>query len=169
MTTNTPDRAELTAAVQRIAAELKRAQKDLVLLQRLKDAEANAKRLGAELEKAQADLIEASAAALAAKRAEAYAHFQDIKITTAGSGSILDLHFPITLTRSAFNGFDTVRTTFNYPGFIGLPHDVFPYLIEVHPERIPTAIMALSPDDPWEAFDRYFAAKRRGYLNTAAA
>jgi hypothetical protein len=41
---------------------------------------------------------------------------------------------------------------------------VLDYLIEKCPDRIPAKIMALAPDNPRDAFSRYFAGLKRGCL-----
>ena len=171
--TTTTDRVALTAAVQRLAADLRRAQRDVSLLQRLKAAEANAKRIAAELQAAQDELAAANAAEMQAKRAEAYAKFLDITVSQAVAegpmGGALHAPYVITVTAKTFNGYETVPSTLTYNGFNGLPSDAFGYLVEVHPEQVPSAIRELAPDDLYEAFGRYFTALRRGYMSTAIA
>jgi hypothetical protein len=49
-------------------------------------------------------------------------------------------------------------------GFGALPPAVLDYLIEKCPERIPAKIMALAPDNPRQAFNRYFMGLKRGCL-----
>lgn len=74
--TTTTDRVALTAAVERLGAELTKAQQDVALLQRLKNAEADAKRLALELRTAQEELALANTAEVQTHRAAAYASFK---------------------------------------------------------------------------------------------
>jgi hypothetical protein len=171
--TTTNDRVALTAAVERIAADLRRAQRDVALLQRLKDAEATTKRLTAELQEAQDALTAANVAELQAQRAAAYSRFIDITVSKAviegPMGGVLHTPYLITVTAKTFNGYESVPEVLTFNGFKGLPSDAFGYLIEVHPEEVPAAIRELAPDDLYEAFGRYFAALRRGYMSIPAA
>jgi hypothetical protein len=167
--TTTTDRVALTAAVQRLAADLRRAQRDVSLLQRLKAAETNARRIAAELQAAQDELAAANAAEMQAKRAEAYAKFLDIAVSQHGTDpGALDQSFVITVTAKTFNGYQTVPSTLTFNGFAGLPSDAFGYLVECHPERVPAVIRDLAPD-LYEAFGLYFTALRRGYMSTPVA
>lgn len=168
--TTTTDRAALTATVERVGAELIQAAQDVALLQRLKNAEADAKRLAVELRAAQEDLVQANAAEVQAHRAAAYASFKDITVSGgAADVSLLDTTFVITVTGLTYNGWETVPQILTYSGFRTLPSQALGYLLEVHPEQIPAKIKALAPGDNYEALDRYFAALRRGYLTQAAA
>lgn len=83
--TTTTDRVALTATVERLGAELTKAQQDVALLQRLKNAEADAKRLALELRAAQEELVQANVDAAQAQRAAAYAAYKDITVTSAGA------------------------------------------------------------------------------------
>lgn len=170
--TNTTDRVALMADVERISAELRRAQRNLATLERLKSAEADAKRLSAELEAAQAALVEANVAAVEDHRTAAFAAFKDIVVTTVRDDrkpDILGTTFSIVVTKDEYDGRDMVSQTRTYSGFNALPSDAFSYLLEMHPDRIPADILALDPSDPYDAFGRYFGAKRRGYLTSPAA
>jgi hypothetical protein len=170
MTDKTPDRAALTAEVQRLSAALRQAQDDVALMHRLKTAEADAKRLEVELSAAQAALIAATTDAILVQRAAGFANFEDITITETGTEpGILHRNFGITVKRKAWDGYNTVSENQDFGGFANLPKDAFAYLVAVHPDRIPASIMALAPDDPTEAFAEYFIGQRRGYLTTAAA
>ena len=48
--------------------------------------------------------------------------------------------------------------------FGALPPDVREYLIDQRPDLIPAKITALAPDNPREAFARYFVGLKRGCL-----
>jgi len=163
--TNHTDRAALVSAVERLGADLEQAKADVALLQRLKDAEANAKRLAGELRAAQDELSTAIAEATEAKREAEFAKFKDITVTEEqGNGSsVLHSSFTIVVTALSFDG-ATHEEQRTYIGFGQLPGDALSYLIEKRPDRIPASITALSPNDPYEAFDTYFAGLRRGYL-----
>lgn len=160
-----PDRADLAVTVSRLTSELEQAEADLALLQRLTAAEANAKRLRSELANAKADLTKATAAAEAAEREALLAPFQGITVEESGDGHILHKQFLIHVTRNEFDGIEERPRTRTFHGFGALPIEAWSYLIERKPEQIPGSIMALAPDDPWLAFDRYIDAKRRGYLS----
>lgn len=169
--TTTTDRVALTATVERLGAELIQAAQDVALLQRLKNAEADAKRLAVELRAAQEELVLANTADVQAHRAAAYASFKDITVSSSGASDagILDTAFVITVTGLTYNGWETVPEVLTYSGFRTLPREAIGYLLEIHPEQIPAKIKALAPGDNYEAFDRYFGALRRGYLTAAAA
>jgi hypothetical protein len=166
----TTDRVALTATVERLGAELIQARQDVALMQRLKNAEADAKRLAVELRTAQEELVQVNTAEVQAHRAAAYASYKDITVSGgAADASVLDTTFVITVTSLTYNGWETVPEILTYSGFRTLPREAVGYLLEVHPEQIPAKIKALAPGDNYEAFDRYFTALRRGYLTTAAA
>lgn len=167
--TTTTDRVALTATVERLGAELTQALEDVALLQRLKSAEDDAKRLAIELRTAQEELVGANVAALQAERAGSYLNFRDITISSAGLATGLHTNFVINVTRLVFNGRDSVPTVVTHTGFLALPSDAFGYLIDMHPELVPSFIKALAPDDLYEAFHRYFLGIKRGFIATAAA
>lgn len=163
------DRAALVAAVERLGADLEQAKADVALLQRLKDAEGNVKRLTAELAKAQDELTNELANATQARRKAEFAKFRDITVTEDQGRGIGPLHATYKITVKAMSfGERAEETEQEWIGFNGLPTDVLHYLIDQHPERIPASIMALG-SDPYEAFDTFFAGKRRGYLLNPAA
>lgn len=166
--TTTTDRETLTATVERLGAELNQALQDVALLQRLKTAEADADRLAIELRAAQEELIQANVTAVQEKRAAAYANYQGITVSS-GAGIGLHSSFTIQVTKLTYNGRESVPVTHTVNGFAGLPPQDFGYLIDVHPEQIPSFIKALAPGDIYEAFSRYFVSMKRGYLSTAAA
>jgi hypothetical protein len=166
--TTPQDRAALADTVARLTSELESAEGDVALLQRLKAAEAEAKRLTAELATAKAALAEADVAAEQAARSAIYAPFEGITVEERGDGHILHKQFFIHVNRKEFDGYEDTPQTRTYQGFQALSADAFSYLIERQPEQIPGSIMALSPGDPWDAFDQYITAKRRGFLSAPA-
>lgn len=164
---NTGDRAQLTADVERLAAELNQARADVVTLRRLKDAEADEKRLTVELRVAQEQLAERNAADVIAQRDAAYANYIDIgveeEITLSGD-SIMHNIYRITVTQREWNGWENAPKVIVFDSFRALPGEAFNYLLEKHPSRIPAKIMALNPLDAWDAFSIYFSGLKRGYF-----
>jgi hypothetical protein len=166
MTTNT-NRSQIAAAdLERIAAELTDAQADLDLLDRLKSAADRVARLTAEQGKATKERDRALAAEAKAAEATRFAHISDVQVIEHPETvreNVIRSSFTITYTRMAWNGHTSAPAQQSATGFGILPPDVLDYLIERRPDRIPAKIMALSPDNPRDAFRRYFASQRRGF------
>lgn len=161
---NNTHQAELVASVERIAADLHQANQDVARLRRLKAAEADAKRLTNELQAAQDALSEANASWVLARREAAIAHFRDITVTRTGDeAGVLHGKYLITVTQVQWDGHEQIVTR-TYTGFDSLPSDALSYLLNRHPDRVPAAIMALAPGEPWRAVEAYSVALRRGYL-----
>lgn len=173
--TNTADLSERSRVADerltRVTAELTAAQDDVALLERLSGAQARVKSLLLEQETAMEE-AEAARAAQQAQREEArFAGLIDVNVTkrdTPGSpsASVTRAQFVITYTRSDYD-FQTGGnrpTEHSATGFMAVPDNVFAFLIAKHPEKIPPEIMALCPGNPTAAFERYFMALRRGYV-----
>jgi hypothetical protein len=159
---------ERADTVIRLTAELEQATADADLYARLTIAKAEAKRLAVELDAAREALAEAEATEVKAASTARLAAFHDLTVTETGDGHVLHRSFEITITRLEHDGHNSVPVPRTTKGFEGLSSDAFTYLIEARPERIPGSIMALAPDDPWEAFEIYLMGLRRGYLKQAA-
>ena len=90
---------------------------------------------------------------------------RDASPATAGD-NLLHRAFDITTTRPTYDS--ETRTNPVKPttvrGFHAQPGGVMLFLIEKRPENIPAAIMALAPDDPHLAFQRYAIGRQRGHL-----
>jgi hypothetical protein len=158
------------------ARELEEARQDVALLLRLKGAEDRVKRLIPEYEKAlaadekaEAAKVEAAAAEEQAARDARFAGLRDLIITEAadklGSG-VLSSRFRIKYTRDAWvsDANATLPQAVNKSGFAALDANVFAWIVEKHPEKVPASIMTLAPHDIGEAFHRYFVGLQRGYL-----
>ena len=115
------------------------------------------------------ELIDADNAAVAAREA-LMAGIVDVTVrdaspATAGD-NLLHRSFAVTTTRPTYDS--ETRTNPVKPttvrGFHAQPGGVMLFLIEKRPENIPAAIMALAPDNPHLAFERYAVARQRGHL-----
>jgi hypothetical protein len=160
--------ATLNANLARIAAELEEARQDVTLLERLKSAQDRAKRLTAEQDRVIAERDKAQAAEAKARNAERFKGLSDLRIAEtppATGGGVLHNSYVIRYTRPAWDmhAQESLPQTHEVSGFIGLPDDVFDWIIDRHPSAIPASIRALA-DDPREAFKAYFMGLRRGYL-----
>jgi len=166
--TNTIARSRIAAAdLDRINLDLAAAQADLDLLERLKSAGDRVARLTAEQGKATKERDKALAAEAKAAEATRFAHISDVQVTEHPETvreNVIRSSFTITYTRVAWNGFTSAPAQHSVTGFGILPPDVLDYLIDRCPERIPAKIMALSPDNPRDAFRRYFSSQRRGFI-----
>jgi hypothetical protein len=166
----TETKIELTERVERLSSELQQAQADLALLKRLQGAKAEVERLSHELRAAQEQLATSTASEIETRRRERLASFQRISVSESGAhDGLLHCRFDIEVTRLQWDGHESVPSTQVYHGFEGLPRDALEHLIEQHAELIPSSIAALAPGKPWDAFSRYFVARRRGYFTGAVA
>ena len=162
---------EIAGRIKAITIELAAANADFALLQRLKDAEANADRLTAELAGLQDSADTAQADANEAKRQEAFARIRNMSITAITPSdnpnpSLLQTRFAVTYETVSYDS-GTRRTVWlvaNAPNVNYLPIDALAYLTEATPEIIPAGIMALAPDNPTEAVRSFIQAIRRGYV-----
>jgi membrane-bound lytic murein transglycosylase len=163
----TNEQAQLVAKVQDLGAQVEQARADAALLRRLKAAEANEKRLTADLRAAQEELAEANATQIAAESEARFSLFRDITVVEKepkeGPG-IQHMQYEITLTQMRWDGRESQAIPQVYRGWDTLPEHALEYLIEKFPERVPSSIRALNPDDLGNAFGRYFGAKRRGFM-----
>lgn len=110
-----------------------------------------------------------------AERKARLAGYGDVAVTVSYppnyEGNLLRAGFAVEYTRLEWD--NRARATVPKPhkiiGFRGLPGEVLEYLIEVRPDAIPAEIMALAPDKPYEAFQRYFISMRKGRIDAPAA
>ncbi|WP_029868159.1 hypothetical protein [Sphingomonas sp. UNC305MFCol5.2] len=168
MTTTKITAAQASAALAQISADLVQAEQDLALLERLKSAGDRVKRLTADRAKAVGDRDTALAVERKAREDARFKDLSDLRVVEVGKTDegVLRSAWTINYTRIAYD-MDSGR---NVPqpvaisGFGGLPDNVFALLIEQHPDRIPAKIMALAPNDPKEAFARYFRGLTRGFI-----
>ena len=160
---------EIAGRIRAITAELAAANADVALLQRLKDAEANADRLTAELATLQDSADTALANANEAKRQEAFARIRNMSITAITPSdnpnpSLLQTRFAVAYETVSYDS-STRRTVWlvaNAPNINYLPIEALAYLTEAKPEIIPAGIMALAPDSPFDAVRSYIRGQR-GY------
>lgn len=151
-----------------LAAELDEARQDVALLERLKAAPDRLKRLTADYGKAVAAHEKIKAAAEKAASEARFKGLSDIKVTdTTPRDNVLRTGFTITYIRMAYDidAGQSISQPTTVTGFASLPDNVFAFLVERHPAQIPAKIMALAPDDPKEAFARYFRGLSRGYIS----
>ncbi|WP_295634829.1 hypothetical protein [Novosphingobium sp.] len=154
----------------KIAQKLDDARRDVAKLTRLQDARNRLASVEIEYDAAvaQAD-IDAAAKAVAAREA-LMAGIVDVTVSdaspAAAGGDLLSRRFAITYTRPTYD-YNT-RTSPTKPstinGFSAVPGGVMLFLLEKRPDQIPAAIMALAPDNPSLAFERYAVARQRGHL-----
>ena len=163
---------EIAGRIASITAELAAANADVALLQRLKDAEANADRLTAELATAQDSAAKVQADANNVKRQEAFARIRNMTITAITpsdnpNAGLLATRFAVTYETVAYDSSTrcTVWRVASAPNIDRLPNEALAYLTEATPEIIPAAIMALAPDSPAQAVGSFIQAIRRGYMN----
>ena len=162
--TNRSSRA-IAAELASINAELEAAREDMTLLERLKSAADRVTRLTAEQEKKLAAHRAAVATEAEAKVDARFAGISDVQVTdSTPMETVLRSSFQITYVRPAWDGYRTVPKRQSANGFGVLAPEVLDYLIARCPERIPAKIMALAPENPRRALDRYFVGVRRGYI-----
>lgn len=167
MTTNTDRSLIATAELARITADLDAALEDVALLERLKSAADRVSRLTAEKEKAIKARDKALSAEAKAAEENHFARISDVDVTEHPETvpeNVIRSSFTITYTRLTWDGWASRPAQHSVTGFGILPPDVLEYLIERRPERIPPKIMALAPDNPRDAFRRYFSSQRRGFI-----
>jgi hypothetical protein len=167
MTDNNTRSLMAAADLERITVELDVAREDLALLERLKSAQDRLNRLTADHAKATKELDKARAADAKAAKAARFAGISDLTVTESPDTvreHVLRADWTIGWTSPTWDGRCTLPTRHSIGGFGALPPDVFQYLIECCPERIPAKIMALAPDNPRAAFHRYFTGLKRGSI-----
>ena len=156
--------------LSKIAQQLDDARRDLDQQKRLQTAQSRVDALTVEYDAAVAqEDVDATAKALADREAQ-YAGITDVTVrdatpAVAGDG-LLHRSFAITTTRPTYDSNtrqnpvkqSTVR------GFHAVPYGSMLFLIDKRPENIPAAVMALAPDNPTLAFQRYAMARQRGTL-----
>ena len=165
-------REELVDRIENLTAELAQARADVALLERLKNAEANATRCARELDAAQTALADAIADEVSAQRRATFSTIESIEIRdVAPEETVLRSAFSIRVTRKCFDSMagTNVSKMSSFDGFGVLPPEVMEYLVREKPEVIPAKIAALVPGDPEGAFEAYFTGRRRGYLAGATA
>jgi len=164
--TNTMTRSRIAAAnLDRIASELREAEADVALLERLKSATDRVNRLTAEHAKAIKEQDKAAAADVKEAKSARLAGISDVTVTEHPDTQrehVLRASFTIHWTKPTWNGRSNPPTKHSMTGFGACPPEVLEYLIERCPERIPSKIMALAPDHPREAFRTYFRGLKRG-------
>ena len=151
----------------RINAELEAAREDVALLERLKSAQDRVNRLTAEQAKAVREHDKALAAEAKAAKAARFASISNVLVTEHPDTvreHALRASFTITWTQPVWDGRASIPTQHSIGGFSALPSHVFEYIMENCPDRIPAKIMALAPDNPREAFGRYFRGLKRGCI-----
>lgn len=166
MTTKT-DRNSIIikAELEQIETDLALAQDDAALLERLKSATDRVARLTANRDKIAAELDKVSTAEAKAHAASRFAGISGVSVVDIDPGRhLIHSRFTIYYTKPLWNGFTSTPTEQSVSHFRNLSPDVFDYLVEVRPDLIPAKIMTLAPDDPREAFNRYFISLQRGYI-----
>lgn len=167
MTNNTARSKMAAADLARINAELDVARDDLTLLERLKSAQDRVNRLTTEQAKASKELDRALTAEAKASKDARFAMIANVTVAESPETvreHVLRAYWTIRWTKPTWDGRANRPTEHSIGGFSALPPDVMAYLIEKCPERIPGKIMALAPDNPREAFRRYFQGLKRGCL-----
>lgn len=163
---------EIAGRIKAITIELAAANADVALLQRLKDAEANADRLTIALATAQDSAAKVQSDTNDAKRQEAFARIRNMSITAITpsdnpNAGLLQTRFAVTYETVAYDSSTrcTVWRVASAPNINYLPTDALAYLTEATPEIIPASILALAPDNPAKAVASFIQAVRRGYLS----
>ncbi|WP_109354612.1 hypothetical protein [Sphingorhabdus sp. EL138] len=164
---------DLANRITSITQDLNAANADVALLQRLKDAEVNAKRLERELTDMQKDLSVALADEHDAKQQAAFANIRNMAITSSApvedlNPGLLKMTYKVTYETLSYDS-STRRNLWRANSAHSiryLPDTALKYLIEAKPELIPQRIMDLAPGKPAEAIHQYIQAIRRGYLSS---
>lgn len=159
---------DVTASIETLHRDLDKVRSVQDLLG--KAATDKIKAIETDIAAATEELSEALATEHETARKRLIASFSDISVSVTypggRDGMLLSAGFIIRYERLTYNmkAGESLPKQFMCNGFAALPDEAFDYLIEVKPEAIPAEIMALAPGDPRDAFNRYFMAKRRGYL-----
>jgi len=171
----TPASPEIAAArvmaaatnLLQITADLAGAKADAAVYARLKAANTRVETVAEAQTKALAEQDAALSAEATAKAAARFANISGIEILDSTPDEhVLGTSFRITYTSGRYDmyGGKSVQIPTSSTGFNSIPSLVLAYLIEVHPEKVPSKIMALAPGNPNAAFEAYFAGLRRGCL-----
>lgn len=156
--------------VTTLTRQLEEAEADLALYQRLTTSEERVKVLTRDLQIAKEAEAKAEEAEAKAAHEARFKGLSNIRVSAAqspGQSGPLWMNFTITYTKVAHDPWSGMELpqVHTAHSFAELPRVVLDYLMEEHPEQIPSEIMALAPGDPYTAFATYFAGRRRGYLN----
>lgn len=166
---NTRTSAAIRADLTENARALQQAREDVTLYKRLTEAEALTERLVKKGNALTSELAKVSAVEDKDARVARYAGLRELEIAEIPgdkSTSVLSNTMRISYTRDTWHS----DANTNLPqrvatnGFQALPPNVFGWIMECHPEKIPASIAALAPGDIRAAMDRYFIGLRRGYL-----
>jgi hypothetical protein len=161
----------LRGALTENARELQQAQADAVLFERLSKAKNEVtmlKKVGADLT---AGLNDALAEEAKVERELAKAKFRNLRIAAEfpgrGTGA-LHATFTIKWEGPRWN-YQTGVTDWSTFGVLGFPAllanypEVFSWMMQFHPDALPSLILELGDGDAEAAMDRYLVAMRRGY------
>ena len=155
------------ANLLQITADLADAKADAAVYARLQAASTRAETLAEAQTKALAEQDAALREEATVKAAARFANISGIDVVdNTPDENVLRSAFTVKYTigkHDMYTG-DSVPSTCSVTGFKALPHVVLDYLLEVHPGKVPGKIMALAPNDPSAAFERYFIGLRRGCL-----
>ena len=160
--------AQAAINVTRISAELEATQQDLVLLERLKSAPDRLKRLLVDQEKTIAVHKKAVDALDRAKKDDRFVGLGEIIVRDLRVDlGLLNSTFEITYVKSVYDSHtkQSEPKSFTVLGFPALPDNVFLYLLEANPAKIPQKITSLYPSDPKIAFERYYRGLNKGYIS----
>lgn len=152
------------------ARELSAARADAALLARLQSAPAAIIRLqaeGAELTKALDNTLSQEGSAAKDKRKASVRNLNIVTVMPDRENSALKAAFKITWEAPAYDS-GTRQSEWKLhsaDGFDALDDRVYSYMMEFKPELIPAVIMELAPRDPQLAMERFFFAKRKGYVS----
>jgi len=161
--------AAVDAALGTNSLALTKAREDAALFERLKAAAGLADRLAKEGQALTALKLEISTAEAKAKRDALFAMFGKITVSGCVDDGLLSANWTIIYERLAYDthAHRNIMKEFRVDGFPQLERhhpEAYRYLVEANPERIPDAIMNLSPGNPAEAIAILCQAKARGYL-----
>ena len=166
MTTKTTSRT-LATDLDRIATDLAAAQEDVALLERLKSATDRVARLTADQEKASKARDKALAVEAKEQDAARFAGLSNVAVTESPETireSVLRSAWTIRYSKPTWNGRTNPLREHSANSFGSLEPAVLAYLMDKRPDLIPAKIMALAPDNPKQAFGRYFVSCKRGYV-----
>lgn len=166
---------ELTTDIIRSALaenshELSAAREAAALFKRLQGADAEVLRLqkeGAELTEALSKAHSREEAAAKAAREAAYRNMTVTTVLPDKESGALKATFKISWEAPTYNS-STRQSEWvlhSADSFDAVDGRVYAYMMEFKPELIPAVIMELAPHDHQLAMERYFTAKRRGFIS----
>lgn len=167
MTTRTTDEIRAELAINGKAQA--QANADAALYERIMGAKAEAARLAKIGDKLTAELSKALDAEAKAVIAAFEAGNRNFRIEREAYDRLPNLsrdRFVIQWERLSYD-YGTHESNWQaqaIDGFATLPDDVMEYILRHKPSIIPADIMALAPNDPFEAMGRYLTGKRRGHF-----